>query len=326
MITTVERRTRGAAGLVLAAVELAVGACGAGGQPLQERGGNPGGSTSTAMPRSTSAAHDMVAVPAGRYPIGRDTGPTSQRPRHLVALDAFRIDRTEVTNAAFAGYLNALRLPVRGSFGAGGITDVNGPRDTVRMLGTRPDGETYKPLIELDDEDARIVLVDGRFEPARGYADHPVTEVTWTGARAYCVWRGGDLPTEAQWEAAARGNGDRRFPWGDAPPDRERMVGGGHVADSAPVGSRPKGASPFGVLDAAGNLAEWTRSLKRPYPYRADDGRESLTASGERTTRGGDYEYDSRPINYSVSFRDGFSNDPVHGHRHVGFRCAAADR
>ena len=305
---------RCALGLVVATGGLVLGCCNVAGQTHPEPG-------ETASP--TAAQRAMLPVPPGRYPIGRDSGPASQRPRHVVSLTGFRIDRTEVTNAAFADYLNALRLPVRGSFGAGGISERNGDAQTVELLTTRRAGASHKPLIELDDGDARIMLLNGRFAPVRGKEDHPVTEVTWAGARAYCIWRGGDLPTEVQWEAAARGTDDRLYPWGDAQPDNARMVSGGRIGETRPVGSKPQGASPHGLLDAAGSLAEWTRSLKRPYPYRADDGREDSAAPGERTTRGGDYEYADQAINFTVSFRDGFSNDPVHGHRHVGFRCTA---
>ena len=274
-------------------------------------------------PVAATSADAMVAVPADLYPIGRTTGPASQRPGHPVILKAFRIARTEVTNAAFAEFLNALRLPMRGSFDVGRVGPGNADLATLRLLTTPSSGARHRSYIELDDNEARIVLSNGRFVPAPGQDRHPVTEVTWYGARAYCLWRGGDLPTEAQWEAAARGTDDRLYPWGDAPPTPERIVAGGRVGDTEAVGSRPSGASPFGALDMAGSLAEWTRSLKQAYPYRADDGRESLNASGQRTTRGGDYEYNSKPIHFSVSFRDGFSNDPVHGHRHVGVRCVA---
>ena len=127
-----------------------------------------------------------------------------------------------------------------------------------------PSGARHRSYIELDDDEARIVLADGRFIPARGQDRHPVTEVTWYGARAYCLWRGGDLPTETQWEAAARGTDDRLYPWGDATHTSERTVTGGKVGDTVAVGLRPSGASPFGALDMAGSLAEWTRSLSGP--------------------------------------------------------------
>lgn len=242
--------------------------------------------------------------------------------RAMKFITVFRIDRTEVTNAAFAEFLNALHLPVRGSFDIGGISRSNGAAATIALLGNAPDGTRRYPIIELDDNEARIILVDGQFQPAEGHADHPATETTWAGARAYCVWRGGDLPTEVQWEAAARGDDDRIYPWGNEEPNAERVSASGHTGLTAPVGSAPAGASPFGLLDMAGSLAEWTRSLKMPYPYQADDGRENVEAAGERVTRGGDYVYDRESSSFTVSFRDGYSNAPQHGHRHIGFRCA----
>lgn len=279
--------------------------------------------SATTAPRSAAAQAGMIAIPAGNYPIGRDTGPASERPRHVVAIKAFRIDRTEVTNAAFAEYLNALKLPMKGSFGIAGVSGRNADAATVALLGHGLDGVSRYPIIELDDEDARIKLVNGRFQPAQGHADRPVTEVTWAGARAYCLWRGGELPSEAQWEAAARGKDDRVYPWGDAQADARRVVANGRTGATEPVGSKPAGASPFGVLDMAGSLSEWTRSLKRPYPYVAGDGREAIDAEGERTTRGGDYVYDHAPGQLRVSFRDGSSHIPERGHLHVGVRCSA---
>lgn len=274
-------------------------------------------------PLSLVAAAQMITIPAGTFPMGRDDGSASERPRHFVVLKAFRIDRTEVTNAQFAEYLNALKLPVRGSFGIGGMSQANADIATYRLLTTTLRDYSPYPIIELEDSDAQIVLVDGGFKAAPGLESHAVTEVTWAGARAYCVWRGADLPTEAQWEAAARGADNRTYPWGEAAPDADRVSASGSPRRTYPVGQRPAGASPFGVLDMAGSLAEWTKSLKRPYPYRPDDGREDLSIAGERTTRGGDYAYDDKAFNYRVSFRDSWSTTPYNGHGHIGFRCAS---
>ena len=274
-------------------------------------------------PRSFAATATMVAIPGGGYPIGRADGPSDQRPRHSVVLPAFRIDRMEVTNAAFAEYLNALALPVRGDFGIGGMSARNGAAAAQRLLMEGREGSGRYPIIALDDEQARIVLRDGRFEAATGHEDHPVTETTWAGARAYCLWRGVDLPSEVQWEAAARGSDDRFYPWGDAAPTSATAFVSGRAGVTGPVGQRPAGASPFGVLDMSGSLAEWTLSLKRPYPYVAEDGREAADRAGERVTRGGDYLYDRSAATLTVSHRNGFSNAPERGHRHIGFRCAA---
>ena len=88
------------------------------------------------------------------------------------------------------------------------------------------------------------------------------------------------------------------------------------------MGSRPKGATPERMHDLAGNVAEWTSSLYRPYPYRKDDGREDPEAAGERVTRGGDHVFDSTSEKLRTTFRAGFSRAPAVGHRHIGLRCA----
>ena len=264
-------------------------------------------------------AAEMIAIPGGRYVIGADDARAEARPAHAVTLAPFRIDATEVTNADFVRFLETLELRIVGDAAAGSARpdDVEG-RDAILLF----DSGAARPLIELDDSDARIGLAAGRFVPADGFADHPVTEVTWYGAVAYCRWRGARLPTEAEWEAAARGREGRRYPWGDAPPTPERAVYARPRGAHEPVGRRPGGATPEGVHDLAGNLAEWTSSLYRPYPYRPDDGRESADAEGERVTRGGDYVFDSAPDQLTSYFRSGYSRAVEHGHRHIGFRCA----
>jgi formylglycine-generating enzyme required for sulfatase activity len=239
-----------------------------------------------------------------------------------VRIAAFRIDRTEVTNAQFAEFLNALPVTPRGSARAGNVSAENfEPADRRLFL------EVHEPrghsIMGLDDDEARIGLRDGRFAAEPGFEQHPVAEVTWAGAVAYCTWRGARLPTEAEWEAAARGRNARVFPWGNELPTNAHAVIGRRAGDTLPVASKPAGATPEGLLDMAGSLAEWTSSLYRPYPYRADDGREDPHASGERVTRGGDYTYQGAPEHLVTWHRRGFSRAPASGHRHIGFRCAA---
>jgi iron(II)-dependent oxidoreductase len=261
----------------------------------------------------------MVSIPGDSYSIGADDGPPDARPAHVVRLAPFRIDVTEVTNEEFVRFLETLDVRVLRDAVAGSARpdDVQGA-DAAMLF----DDGAEQPLIEIDDSDARIALSDGRFVPAPGFADHPVTEVTWYGAVAFCQWRGARLPTEAEWEATARGREGRIYPWGNAPPTPQRAVFARPRGAHEPVGRRPAGATPEGVHDLAGNLAEWTSTLYRPYPYRADDGREDLDSDGERVTRGGDYVFDSSPDRLTTFFRAGFSRAVGHGHRHIGFRCA----
>ncbi|MDJ0950388.1 MAG: SUMF1/EgtB/PvdO family nonheme iron enzyme, partial [Alphaproteobacteria bacterium] len=263
----------------------------------------------------------MIAIDGGSYPIGSDLGAASARPAHGVTLAPFLIDVHEVTNAQFAAFLNTLAVTARRDVPAGELhpDDVAGP-DADRLWGGSSGND--RAFIEMDDTDARIGIADGRFVPEDGFADHPVSESTWPGAQAFCAWRGARLPTEAEWEAAARGKDGRTYPWGEAPPTPERAVFGRGRGETDPVGSHPQGATPEGVFDLAGNEAEWTSSLFKPYPYDGSDGREDAQAAGERVTRGGDHVFDVAPDRLTGYFRDGFSRDPRRGHRHIGFRCA----
>ena len=263
----------------------------------------------------------MSTCALGRYPIGSADGPASARPAHQVRLARYLIDVFEVTNAQFAAFLNTLKVTARRPVPAGELRakDVEGP-DADRLWGGTSGND--RAFIEMDDSDARIAIVDRRFVPEPGYADHPVSETTWPGAVAFCAWRGARLPSEAEWEAAARGNAGRTYPWGEDPPTPDHATFGRRSGETDAVGSHPKGATPEGVFDLAGNEAEWTSSLFKPYPYDATDGREDPAARGERVTRGGDHVFDVAPDRLTGTFRDGFSRNPRRGHRHIGFRCA----
>jgi formylglycine-generating enzyme required for sulfatase activity len=124
------------------------------------------------------------------------------------------------------------------------------------------------------------------FDPTR--PEHPAMVVTWREASDYAAWAGGRLPTEAEWEKACRGSEGLLYPWGSDALTTERANFGRNVAsNTTAVGSYPTGASPFGLLDMAGNVAEWTSSQYQPYPYSASDGREDAAGDSNRTVRGG---------------------------------------
>ena len=209
----------------------------------------------------------------------RPTGRRATRPSHRVTLDPFLIDVYEVTNAQFAAFLNTLEVTAKRDVRAGELRpdDVEGS-GAIRLWGGRSGND--RAFIEMDDTDARIGIVDGRFAPEPGFANHPAPESTWHGAVAFCAWRGARLPTEVEWEAAARGKEGRTYPWGEAPPTPEHAVFGRGRGETDPVGSHPKGATPEGVFDLSGNEAEWTSSLFKPYPYDAADGREGTECPG----------------------------------------------
>ncbi len=243
---------------------------------------------------AASKPSEMIVVPAGPFVMGSDSGPRDERPAHHVHLAVYQIERTPVTNAQFAVFLDAA-----------GAVDAQGRR-----------------LFDFDDADARIHRVDGKWVADPGFEGHPVVEPSWFGAHAYCVWLGRRLPTEAEWEKAARGSDGRTYPWGEQAPDKTRAQFDAGWNETVPVGSFVAGASPYGVLDLAGNVWEWVSSAYAPYPYDAGDSREDLGAERVRGTRGGGHDSPASEITTTQRGRDLSRNYRV-GHHNIGFRCAA---
>lgn len=122
-----------------------------------------------------------------------------------------------------------------------------------------------------------------------GQDSHPVVCVSWHDAQTFCTWAKVRLPTEAEWEKAARGVDGRIWPWGNEEPDQARCSFNRNLEDTTPVGQYPAGASPDGVLDMAGNVWEWVSSLYRDYRYSPGDDRENPAAPGFRALRGGSF-------------------------------------
>ncbi len=221
---------------------------------------------------------EWVEIPAGPFIMGEGGK------QHEVPLPAFRISRYPITNAQYELFVEAGGYAERRYWAEAEKAEV--------WQGGRVKGLWGEARDRQDDYGTPFNL-----------PNHPVVGVTWYEAVAFCCWltehlreRGEleegqevRLPSEAEWEKAARGPDGREWPWGNEfDPARCNMRDTGIGAMSA-VGIFPAGASPYGVLDAAGNGWEWCRSLYEDYPYRADDGRENLEPGGRRVLRGGSW-------------------------------------
>ncbi len=258
----------------------------------------------------------MNCIPAGSFFIGMATcsfnGCQKEVNGGSVNLPAFWIDTTEVTNRMFQEFVNQ----------TGYVTD-------PEKLGTSEVYEAGKRV-----EGANWKAPQGPGSSIADRADHPVVQMNWYSANAYCRWAGGRLPSEAEWEKAARGNDGRLWPWGNNPPS-DQLV---NAADqnlpfpqsrtdqndgfmyTSPVGTFPAGQSPYGVLDMAGNAWEWTRSVSRDYPYQSGDGREITDVPGpaDRVVLRGSSWFDDYGSLRSTLRYGGIPNGATDG---IGFRC-----
>jgi formylglycine-generating enzyme required for sulfatase activity len=216
--------------------------------------------------RAVGEQSSRVLVPAGPFTRGSTRGADDERPVKVSTLPAFRIDRTEVTRAMYGRCVEARRC---------------------------------KPMAAALEADANL----------------PVTNVTWGEARAFCAYAGGRLPTEDEWEKAARGGDGREYPWGKeldcaranwGSYENEGPCAGKNPGKPVDVGSYPQGASPFGILDMAGNVWEWVADK-----YDRDPSR--------RVVRGGSC------CSYFVEPRAANRNawDPSHRDGDLGFRCVS---
>jgi formylglycine-generating enzyme required for sulfatase activity len=155
-----------------------------------------------------------------------------------------------------------------------------------------------------------------------GGADQPRTNITWFEAAEYCERREARLPTEAEWEYAARGPDNLVYPWGNELVEDYLIFDRNTPGGVAAVGSRPAGASWVGAYDMSGNVWEWVSSIYAPYPYRASDGREDRqNDSSRRVYRSGVHSY----IDYGVSTSIRFWMRPFRRDWFIGFRCAKSE-
>jgi formylglycine-generating enzyme required for sulfatase activity len=235
-------------------------------------------------------------VPAGEFTLGSKPdakgADADEFPLRRITLDAFWIDQTEVSNAMFAAFLNA--------------TGGNQPG---------------QPAWFQDQKDsAQIRLNGGQWQVIQGLENNPVVEVTWFGAAAYCTWAGRHLPTEAQWEKAARGTDERIYPWGDEIDCSKASYGNCALHRTLAVDSFPEGASPYGALNMSGNVWEWVADWYAVDAYAnmpAENplGPESGTA---RVVRGGSFDYNAKHNRATDRRNDGPGNSSYD----YGFRCA----
>ena len=219
---------------------------------------------------------DLLEIPGGTFEMGRNNGPFQERPEHSVTVQKFFMDRTEVTNAEYAQFVHE--------------TNYEPPADWAKG----------KPLL--------------------GQELWPVANVSAADAQAFAAWRSKRdgvtyrLPTEEEWEFAARNGGEHRaFPWGDSWQEKRAVVKG---ATPKPVGSLPEGRDRWGVVDLIGNVSEWTSSKASIY-----DGRQIPPENRDwLVLRGGSYasDPDDPQIPISATYRDWFK--PTLRHPTFGFR------
>ncbi len=274
--------------------------------------------------RGETPSDYWIEIPAGKFVMGSDKGEDRERPQHTIEIPyTYKIARYPVTNAEFAKFVNATKYKTTAE--KAGKAWVVGKSEEVKGANwAHPSG----PESTIDQ-----------------IQDHPVVQVSWRDAVAYCEWLqqqdlrvlthsaslrdasqelGGlkvRLPTEAEWEKAARGEYGKEYPWGDEFDKTKCNTSESGIGETTSVGKfSPQGDSPYGVADMAGNVWEWCQSKYKAYPYKADDGREDLKGGDDRVLRGGSFFSDLR------SARGAFRLDlnPLYRFDDIGFRVVVS--
>ena len=241
----------------------------------------------------------LMHIPGGTYQIGSNLYTHDESPQHPVSLSDFYLGKTEVTNAQFSLFLN----------------ENSNEEERQQWIGLRQDLP----------RGALISFTGTRFRPHYGYEEHPVLGVSYFGAVAYCRWAGLRLPTEEEWEVAARGgNPNATYPWGDESPEgranyNQKWRDSEKNPPTTPVGLFPENG--YGLVDMAGNVQEWTSSRYRPYLI--EELPEEIRASldGKRVVRGGGFNGTEEDLR--VSFRRNYV-ERIRSYYTggLGFRCA----
>jgi formylglycine-generating enzyme required for sulfatase activity len=220
----------------------------------------------------------------------------------------------EPTTQSFGDVVMVLVPP--GCFQMGSTTGDSDERPVTKICFDKPFW-----IDQLEVSQAQFGAHGGKADTSAGFPgdNHPIENITWDEARNFCGARSGRLPTEAEWEFAARGPDNLIFPWGDTFVAENLVYNANSNGQTADVGSIPGGASWVGALDMSGNVWEWTSSKYQPYPFNPDDGREDTTNdSGDmRVVRGGSWYDDSKAARTST--RNGL--DPQSTNGDVGVRC-----
>ncbi|MDE0186960.1 MAG: formylglycine-generating enzyme family protein [Candidatus Poribacteria bacterium] len=240
---------------------------------------------------SSEPPEDMVLIPAGEFIMGTDDpeAPPNENPAHQIYLDAFYIDKYEVTKQQYEEFMLA-----------GGYQN--------QQLWTEEGWE----FITKNEIVVPLGLGVRYFTPTE---NQPATGISWYEADAYARWAGKRLPTEAEWEKAARGNDGNTYPWGHEMDFTAVFYQFGR--DPSPVGSYPTGASTFGAFDMAGNAWEWCSDWYNHYEMTSMP----FQGSGYKTKkviRGGSWH--SGMLEMRSTYRD--TNKPDYRNTTVGFRCA----
>ncbi|MFZ5916931.1 MAG: formylglycine-generating enzyme family protein [Chloroflexota bacterium] len=231
----------------------------------------------TPTPPAQTSTTEMILIPAGPFIMGSDADDPDETPQRQVDLPAFEIDLFEVTNAQFVAFVSATNY----------LTDEE-----------KGGGAGWRSFFS-----------DGK-------ENHPVVKVSWNDAVAYCTWAGKRLPSEAEWEKAARGTDGRVYPWGnDWDPEKANVRATGYRG-TIPVGSLGSGVGPYGLFDMAGNVWEWTSDWYQPYPGSAYQ--DPYYGQRFRVTRGGGWFEEADTVR--TSNRN--STSPTAANDDLGFRCA----
>jgi len=240
-----------------------------------------------------SVPEGMATIPKGYFIMGANGHGDDEAPEHKVYLDAYFIDKYEVTAAQFAAFLN--------------------------------DVKTFKEFYK--DSKFGMLVLEKEFRPRKGFESYPINNVTWFGAAAYCKWKNKRLPTEAEWEKAARGTEGNFFPWGNDPiapqKARYRQNWTEEIAHRVmvPVDSLSEGKSPFGLFNMLGNVKEWVDDWYDREYYGEEN--HNLNPKGQiggevKVLKGGSWR-DLKSFVYA-SFRNNAS--PGTALDDYGFRCA----